>query len=109
MIGPYRGVIPDSEVAALEEKLAGACTVEVAAFDTFARLLTDPKSIERLRPCRVRHRPDRAHAAAAEPACGMVGLSGASPDATSCLGPLAGLQDDRPVYAAAVAALQIRP
>ena len=45
VIGPYRGVIPDSEVAALEEKLAGACTVEVAAFDTFARLLTDPKSI----------------------------------------------------------------
>jgi arsenite-transporting ATPase len=45
VIGPYRGVIPDREVAALEEKLAGACTVEVAAFDTFARLLTDPKSI----------------------------------------------------------------
>jgi arsenite-transporting ATPase len=29
-----------------------------------------------------------------------------NPDATSCLGPLAGLQDDRPIYAGAVKVLQ---
>ncbi|MGE0727321.1 MAG: ArsA-related P-loop ATPase, partial [Acidimicrobiia bacterium] len=33
VIGPYRGVLSDAELVALEEKLAGACTVEVAAFD----------------------------------------------------------------------------
>lgn len=31
---------------------------------------------------------------------------GAKSDATSCLGPLGGLQDHRPIYAAAVAALR---
>ncbi len=32
---------------ALEEQLAGACTVEVAAFDAFTRLLVDPATTER--------------------------------------------------------------
>ena len=43
VIAPYRGALPETEIAALEEKLAGACTVEVAAFDTFARLLVGPR------------------------------------------------------------------
>ena len=40
-IGPYRGVLPDSAVARVEEQLSGACTVEIAAFDEFTALLTD--------------------------------------------------------------------
>ena len=41
-IAPYRGVLPEMEVALLQERLSGACTVEVAAFDEFALLLSDP-------------------------------------------------------------------
>ena len=106
VIGPYRGVIPDSEVAALEEKLAGACTVEVAAFDTFARLLTDPKSIEGYDHVVFDTAPTGHTLRLLSLPAAWSDYLGASPDATSCLGPLAGLQDDRPVYAAAVAALQ---
>ena len=40
VLGPYRGALPPGELAAFTEQLAGACTVEVAAFDAFARLLT---------------------------------------------------------------------
>ena len=33
--------MPDAEVAKMEEQLAGACTMQIAAFDEFARLLSD--------------------------------------------------------------------
>ena len=42
VIGPYRGVVPETELHAIEEQLAGECTVEVAAFDQFTRLIVDP-------------------------------------------------------------------
>jgi arsenite-transporting ATPase len=41
-IAPYRGVLPERDVALLKERLPGACTIEVAAFDEFALLLSDP-------------------------------------------------------------------
>jgi arsenite-transporting ATPase len=42
-VSPYRGVLPEQEVSLLEERLSGACTAEVAAFDEFALLLSDPE------------------------------------------------------------------
>jgi arsenite-transporting ATPase len=39
LISPYRGVVPDEEVARIEQQLAGACTVEIAAFDQFSGFL----------------------------------------------------------------------
>lgn len=42
VVGPYRGVLPQAAVASIEEQLAGACTVEIAAFDEFSKLLGDP-------------------------------------------------------------------
>jgi len=39
VVGPYRGILPTESVAAIEEQLSGACTVEVAAFDEFTALL----------------------------------------------------------------------
>src|SRR3990172_6996897 len=44
VVGPYRGVLPDAAVAEIEEHLSGACTVEIAAFDEFSRLMTDMES-----------------------------------------------------------------
>lgn len=37
----YRGVAPDAEVTKIEEQLAGACTMQIAAFDEFSRFLSD--------------------------------------------------------------------
>ena len=42
IVGPYRGVLPAAVVASMEEQLSGSCTVEIAAFDEFSRLLGDP-------------------------------------------------------------------
>lgn len=41
LIRLYRGVVPDEEVARIEQQLAGACTVEIAAFDQFSGFLGD--------------------------------------------------------------------
>lgn len=41
VVGPYRGVLPESAVASMEEQLSGACTVEIAAFNEFTGLLSD--------------------------------------------------------------------
>src|SRR6185369_7869358 len=39
LVGPYRGVLPESAVRSMEEQLSGACTLEIAAFDEFSNLL----------------------------------------------------------------------
>ncbi len=47
VVGPHRGMLPDSAISQIEEQLSGACTVEIAAFNEFVALLTDPEITER--------------------------------------------------------------
>ena len=49
MVGPYRGVLPDAAVRSMEEQFSGSCTLEIAAFDEFSRLLGDRESDNRFR------------------------------------------------------------
>lgn len=42
VVGPYRGILPEAAIASIEEQLSGACTVEIAAFDEFTKLLGNP-------------------------------------------------------------------
>jgi hypothetical protein len=42
LLVPYRGVLPQAAVASIDEQLSGACTVEIAAFDEFSKLLGNP-------------------------------------------------------------------
>ena len=62
---------PTPPSRSIEEQLSGACTVEIAAFDEFSKLLGDAAATARLRPRHLRHRADRAHAAAARAARGV--------------------------------------
>jgi arsenite-transporting ATPase len=41
IVGPVRGVLPESVVRGIEEQLSGGCTTEIAAFDEFTALLID--------------------------------------------------------------------
>ena len=65
VVGPYRGVLPAAAIASMEEQLSGSCTVEIAAFDEFSRLLGDPNGDRRIRSCSLRHGSHRPHLAIA--------------------------------------------
>ena len=41
MVAPYRGILPAAAIDSMEEQFSGACTVEIAAFDEFSKLLGD--------------------------------------------------------------------
>lgn len=44
VIAPYRGKLPESVIANMEEQLSGSCTVEIAAFNEFSSFITDGKA-----------------------------------------------------------------
>mgnify|MGYP001140459128 CR=1 FL=1 len=44
VVSPYIGKLPDSVIKKMEEELSGSCTVEIAAFNEFAKYITDEKT-----------------------------------------------------------------
>jgi arsenite-transporting ATPase len=104
-VGPYRGVLPAHEIASLEERLSGACTVEVAAFDEFALLLGDSEGTESFDHVIFDTAPTGHTLRLLELPAAWTGFLDRGMGDTSCLGPLSGLKAQRERYAQTVAAL----
>ena len=105
ILGPVRGLLPETVVNSIEEQLSGACTTEIAAFDEFTSLLTDTALYA-----------DYDHIIFDTAPTGhtirLLQLPGAwssfiekGKGDASCLGPLAGLAKQRAQYKDAVEAL----
>ena len=105
VLAPYRATLAAGRAGPLEEQLAGACTVEVAAFDAFTRLLADPDTTGRYDHVIFDTAPTGHTLRLLAAARRLVALPRRDPEDTTCLGPLAGLQGQRPLYEAAVAVL----
>jgi len=104
VIGPYRGVLPDSAVARVEEQLSGACTVEIAAFDEFTALLTDTAVTAGFDHIVFDTAPTgHTLRLLALPSAWSTFIGDGT--GTSCLGPLSGMAAQQGRYAEAVAAL----
>lgn len=105
MVGPYRGVLPDAAVRSMEEQLSGACTVEIAAFDEFSKLLGDEAATRDFDHVVFDTAPTGHTLRLLGLPAAWTGFLETNVGGTSCLGPLAGLRAQEALYAASRAAL----
>ena len=105
IVGPVRGVLPETVVKAIEEQLSGACTTEIAAFDEFTALLTDAALTADYAHIIFDTAPTGHTIRLLQLPGAWSGFLEAGKGDASCLGPLAGLEKQRSQYKAAVAAL----
>ena len=105
VIGPYRNILPAAVVASMEEQLSGACTVEIAAFDEFAKLIGDPSATKDYDHVIFDTAPTGHTLRLLALPSAWTGFIANTTTGTSCLGPLQGLVEQRALYADAVQAL----
>ncbi|MDO8606485.1 MAG: arsenical pump-driving ATPase [Phaeospirillum sp.] len=105
MVGPYRGILPSAAIASMEEQFSGACTVEIAAFDEFAKLLGDPTTTGDFDHVVFDTAPTGHTLRLLTLPSAWTEFIASSTGGASCLGPLAGLEKQKALYAATVAQL----
>lgn len=105
VVGPYRGVLPDSAIQSIEEQFAGACTVEIAAFDEFAKLLANEDVTAGFDHVVFDTAPTGHTLRLLTLPTAWTGFIDDAAAGTSCIGPLEGMKKQRALYSAAVDAL----
>jgi arsenite-transporting ATPase len=105
VIGPYRGVLPEAAINSMEEQLSGACTVEIAAFDEFTKLLGDAHRTAGFDHIIFDTAPTGHTLRLLKLPAAWTGFIAENTTGTSCLGPLAGLETQKSLYDSSMQAL----
>lgn len=102
MVAPYRGILPAAAIQSMEEQFSGACTVEIAAFDEFSKLLGDPRATADFDHVIFDTAPTGHTLRLLTLPSAWSEFISSSTGGASCLGPLAGLEKQKALYAATV-------
>lgn len=105
MVGPYRSLLPPAAVASMEEQFSGSCTLEIAAFDEFSKLLGDRSATSEFEHVIFDTAPTGHTLRLLTLPSAWAGFMETNTTGTSCLGPLAGLQAQQALYQQTVQAL----
>jgi arsenite-transporting ATPase len=105
LIGPMRGILPETALRSMEEQLSGSCTVEIAAFDEFSGLIGNADAAKEYDHVIFDTAPTGHTLRLMSLAKAWDQFLDSNTSGTSCLGPLAGLEKQRAVYEATVRTL----